>query len=83
MSLETNEPDDICATVMITIQTLTNNGWVNEEEHPTKDTAFWHARAKCDANGQTYRLMSEGHDVVCLLTSRGSECWETETETAS
>ena len=68
---------------MITIQTLTENGWVNEEQHPTKDTAFWHARAKSDATGQTSRLMSEAQDVVCLLTSRGSDCWETETEAAS
>jgi hypothetical protein len=44
--------------------------------HASKDNAFWHARARSDADGHMYRLNSEEEDVVCLLSSRGSECWE-------
>jgi len=66
--------------MMITIQVLTDHGWIDEEEHPTRDTAFWHARAKSDASGQTYRLVSSDKSMVCLLTAKGSDCWEIETE---
>ena len=75
-----NDPDVISRTVMITIQVLTDHGWSNEEEHPSRDTAFWHARAKSDASGQTYRLVSNDQDMVCLLTAKGSDCWDIETD---
>ena len=53
---------------------------MNEDQHPTRDTAFWHARAKSDASGQTYRLVSNDQNLVCLLTAKGSDCWDIETE---
>tara|TARA_B100001173_G_scaffold7409_1_gene6502 strand:- start:9032 stop:9238 length:207 start_codon:yes stop_codon:yes gene_type:complete len=65
---------------MITIQVLTGQGWMNEDQHPTRDMAFWHARAKSDASGQTYRLVSNDQNLVCLLTAKGSDCWDIETE---
>ncbi len=65
---------------MITIQVLTDQGWMNEDQHPTRDMAFWHARAKSDSSGQTYRLVSNDQNLVCLLTSKGSDCWDIETE---
>ncbi|MCB4407642.1 hypothetical protein FZZ85_07765 [Synechococcus sp. MU1642] len=61
---------------MYAVQELTVEGWSDRAEHSSKDNAFWHARARSDADGQTYRLISEEKHVVCLLTSRGSECWE-------
>ena len=48
--------------------------------HPSRDTAFWHARAKSDASGQTYRLVSNDQNMVCLLTAKGSDCWDIETD---
>ena len=61
---------------MFIIEGLTDNGWSFEARHDNRDNAFWHARARSDADGHTYRLISEEKHVVCLLTSRGSECWE-------
>ena len=64
---------------MFAVQELTVDGWSNRAEHASKDNAFWHARARSDADGQTYRLISEEKHVVCLLVawpSRGPECWE-------
>ena len=61
---------------MFAVQELTVEGWSNRAMHASKDNAFWHARARSDADRHTYRLISEEEDVVCLLSSRGSECWE-------
>ena len=65
---------------MFAVQELTVDGWSNRAEHASKDNAFWHARAKSDATGRTFRLISQDQQMVCLLTSRGSECWEMEPE---
>ena len=61
---------------MFAVQELTVDGWSNCPEHVSRDNAFWHARARSDADGHTYRLISDEKDVVFLLTSRGSECWD-------
>ena len=51
---------------MFAVQELTVEGWSNRAEHASKDNAFWHARARSDADGHTYRLISEENHVVCL-----------------
>ena len=43
---------------MFAVQELTVDGWSNRAEHASKDNAFWHARARSDADGHTYRLIS-------------------------
>ena len=57
---------------MFAVQELTVDGWSNRAEHASKDNAFWHARARSDADRHTYRLTSDEQDVVCLLPSHGS-----------
>ena len=44
---------------MFAVQELTVDGWSKCAEHASKDNAFWHARARSDADGHTYRLISE------------------------
>ncbi|MAH58193.1 MAG: hypothetical protein CMN91_07135 [Synechococcus sp. ARS1019] len=61
---------------MFKIEELTENGWCHTAEHENQDNAFWHARAKSDADGHTYRVISREFHTVCLLTSNGTECWE-------
>ena len=65
---------------MFIIEGLTANGGSFEARHDSRDNAFWHARAKSDATGRTFRLISQEQQMVCLLTSRGSECWAVETD---
>ena len=66
--------------VMFTIEELTPEGWANATQHRSREMAFWHARAKSDADGHTYRMTSETRDTLCLLTAKGSECWDMEDE---
>ena len=40
---------------MFIIEGLTDNGWSFEARHDSRDNAFWHARAKSDATGRTFR----------------------------
>ena len=65
---------------MFIIEGLTDQGWSFEARHDSRANAFWHARAKSDATGRTFRLISHDQQMVCLLTSRGLECWEMEPE---
>ena len=43
---------------MFIIEGLTDNGWSFEARHDNRDNAFWHARAKSDAAGRTFRLIT-------------------------
>ena len=65
---------------MFIIEGLTDNGWSFGARHDSRDNAFWHARAKSDATGRTFRLISQDQQMVCLLTSKGSECWAMESD---
>ena len=58
------------------IEELTDTGWHQTDLHNSKDHALWHARAKSDADGHTYRVISRESALVCLMTRNGSECWE-------
>ena len=65
---------------MFITEGLTDNGWSFEARHDSRDNAFWHARAKSDATGRTFRLISQDQQMVCLLTSKGSDCWGMESD---
>ena len=65
---------------MFIIAGLTDNGRSYAARHASRDNALWHARAKSDATGRTFRLISQDQQVLCLLTSKGSDCWGMESE---
>ena len=62
--------------VVFTIEELTDHGWAHPMHHQSRENAFWQARARSDADGRTYRVISRDQHLVCLVTSQGSDCWE-------
>ena len=62
--------------VVFTIEELTDHGWDHPLHHDSREIAFWQARARSDADGRTYRVISEENHLVCLVTSQGSDWWE-------
>ena len=61
---------------MFIIEELTDHGWDHPLHHDSRENAFWQARARSDADGRTYRVISKENHFVCLVTSQGSDCWE-------
>ena len=62
--------------VLFIIEELTAQGWNYTLRHDSRENAFWQARARSDADGRTYRVISRENHLVCLLTRPGSDCWE-------